>query len=417
MSEFIYTQKRTRQYNGPVDSSDHNARVEENYKDLVYLYNKYNVTDQKLTEAFQRVLKDHIFINQYIKDMDDRVKALESAEDIISIHSYSQIDNIVVPDEESGIQADEVLSYDPTYNIVTLPKIDGASHSKLKFFTGINGQIIPDFFETKISNILPGVDTQGAIVDSTNVYNAILDRSDKYWKRSIVSNITSPYGAQMYLYIKIPAEYTGSKKTNFLKLNPFPLFGVDILAIEYTTMQNPTMSESDTWYPLNRDRLYDGDTEAVGKVAPGSWTTLGSDYVLNSGPLAFYFPELEITAIRLVMRQKNYLIENNKYIYTYGLSDLDIRYDKFLPTGRMVFKFDAPEGQTISSITSVTPKIYNVSPSLLSQAFSHRIIYNNGSIYTLDNPGSSNSVWIEVTLNQLPDGTAPVLSDLVVNYN
>ena len=61
MSEFIYTQKRTRQYNGPVDSSDHNARIEENYKDLVYLYNKYNVTDQKLTEAFQRVLKDHIF--------------------------------------------------------------------------------------------------------------------------------------------------------------------------------------------------------------------------------------------------------------------------------------------------------------------------------------------------------------------
>jgi hypothetical protein len=117
------------------------------------------------------------------------------------------------------------------------------------------------------------------------------------------------------------------------------------------------------------------------------------------------------------MRQKNYLIENNKYIYTYGLSDLDIRYDKFLPTGRMIFKFDAPEGQTISSITSVTPKIYNVSPSLLSQAFSHRVIYNDGSIYTLDNPGSSNSVWIEVTLNQLPDGTAPVLSDLVVNYN
>jgi hypothetical protein len=33
MSEFIYTKKRTKQYNGPLNSDDHNARIEENYKD------------------------------------------------------------------------------------------------------------------------------------------------------------------------------------------------------------------------------------------------------------------------------------------------------------------------------------------------------------------------------------------------
>ena len=41
MSELIYTKRRTRQYNGPLNSDDHNSRIEENYKDLVYLYNKY----------------------------------------------------------------------------------------------------------------------------------------------------------------------------------------------------------------------------------------------------------------------------------------------------------------------------------------------------------------------------------------
>ena len=117
------------------------------------------------------------------------------------------------------------------------------------------------------------------------------------------------------------------------------------------------------------------------------------------------------------MRQKNYFAENGKFIYTYGLSDMDIRYDKFLPTGRIIFKFDAPQGTLISSIVSVTPKIFNVSESLLSDAFEYRVIYNDGSVYTEENPGSSNTVWIEVTLNQLPDGTAPVLSDLIINYN
>lgn len=417
MSEFIYTQQRTSQYNGPVDSSDHNLRIEENYKDLVYLYNKYNVTDQKLSEAFERVLKDHIFISRYIKDLDDRVQALEAAENMVSIYSFSQIDNNAIPAGELTVQTDELLSFDPIYNIVTLPKVDGSSHSKLKFFTASDGQIIPDFFEARISNSLPGVDVPGSIIDGTNVYNSILDRSDKFWKRTVLSNTTSSYGAQMYVYIRIPSEYTGSKKTNFIKLLPYPMYGVDILSIEYTTVANPTLTENDNWYPLNRDGLYDGTSSAVGKVPPGGWTSVGTDYILNSGPTGFYFGELDITAIRVAMRQRNYLTENGKYVYTYGLSDLDIRYDKFLPTGRMIFKFEPANGDVIANITSVTPKIYNVSPALLSEAFSHRVIYFDGSVYTTTNPGSSNAVWIEVTLNQMPDGTAPVLSDLIINYN
>jgi hypothetical protein len=417
MSEFIYTKNRTNQFNGPLNSDDHNARIEENYKDLVYLYNKYNIFDQKLSEVFERVLKDHIFINQYIKDMDDRIMALESSNNVMSIHSLSQIDVLAYPNDETALQSDEILSYDGIYNTVTLPKIAGSSHSKLKFFTQNDGQIIPDFFETKISNSLPGVDAPGAILDSNNVYNSILDRSDKFWKRSIISPTASPFGAQTYVYVKIPAEFSGSKKCNNIRLNPFPMFGVDLLSIEYTTTDNPNLAESDVWTPLNRDRIYDGNSEALGKVPPGGWTISGSDSILNAGPVSFYFAETQITAIRFVMRQKNYLVENDKYIYTYGLSDMDIRYDKFLPSGRIIFKFDAPDGHTISEITSVTPKIYNVPESLLSDAFSYRVIYNDGSIYTTENPGSSNSVWIEVTLNQLSDGTAPVLSDLIIDYN
>lgn len=416
MSDFLNTKQRTRQYNGPLNSEDHNARIEENYRDLVYLYNKSNVVDQKLSDAFERVLKDHVFISQYVKDIEDRVRALEAEEKILSIYSYSQIENNSLPPSELSIPFDEVLHFDPIYNIITLPKIDGSSHSKIKFFTPSDGQIIPDFLETRISNSLSGVDVPGAIIETTSIHNSVLDQSDKFWKRNVLSSSASPYGAQTYVYIKIPSEYSGSNKCNYIKMNPFPSFGVDILSIEYTTKLDPSLDETDGWYPLNRDRLYDGNTEAVGKVPPGGWTTAGSDFILNSGPVAFYFPEIDVTAIRFVIRQRNYFIENEKYIYTYGLSDLDIRYDKFLPSGRMIFKFNAPEGETISNITNVVPKIYNVSPSLLSEAFSYRVIYYDGSIYTLNNPGSSNSVWIEVTLNQLFDGTAPVLSDLLVEY-
>ncbi|WP_299105882.1 hypothetical protein, partial [uncultured Bradyrhizobium sp.] len=74
------------------------------------------------------------------------------------------------------------------------------------------------------------------------------------------------------------------------------------------------------------------------------------------------------------------------------------------------------------SSVNVTPKIYNVPRSLMSQAFSYRVIYpidaaagSIDSIYSTSNPGASTEVWIEVTLNMLEDDTAPVLSDLVVD--
>lgn len=220
----------------------------------------------------------------------------------------------------------------------------------------------------------------------------------------------------MMLYVKVPVEAAGSLKTNVIKLNPFPAFGVDLVSIEYTSRDNPTLTNADGWTALNKNAYYDGTSEAIGKVPPGGWSTSGEDTIRNCPPVAFIFPDTDITAIRVKFIQRNYLTELGKYIYSYGLSDLDIRYDKFLSTGRTIIKFTAPDGDVISSVTSVTPKIYNVPESLISSAFSYRVIYNDSGSYTLENPGASNEVWIEVTLNMLDDKTAPVLTDLIINY-
>lgn len=416
MSEILNTQKRDYQYNGPVESSDYNARIEENYRDLVYLYNKSSVLDSKLSQAFERVIKDQKFLAAAIQDLDDRIRALESSVNVVSIHSFSQMDYASFVGTSFAILSTELLSFDPIYNIITLPKVSSASFSKLKFTSSTSGQVVPDFFKAKIDNSFPGVDSTGAIVDTTPIYNSILDSPDKVWKRNIVSSVSSAAGAQMMLYVKVPNESAGSSKTNMIKFNPFPSFGVDILSVEYTTKQNPTLASSDGWTPLNKNGYYDGQSAAIGKVAPGGWNTIASDAVRNSPPLGFIFPETDITAIRIKFIQRNYFYESGKYIYTYGLSDLDIRYDKYLTSGKTILKFTPTNGDVISEITNVSPKIYNVPESLLSKAFSYRIIYNNSGVYTTTNPGTSNSVWIEVTLNMLDDKTPPVLSDLVIEY-
>jgi len=416
MADIINTSKRDYKYNGPVNSSDYNLRIEENYNDLVYLYNKAKLVDTKLASAFERVIKDNVFLSNAITDLEGRVSSLESEENKISLSSFSQLDYSSFVDTSFAISGADLLHFDPIYNYITLPKVRSSSYSHLKIGSSGNGQIVPDYFKAKVDVTFAGVDSSAAVVETTPIYNSFLDSSEKIWYRNVIADTPSSAGAQMMMYVKVPVQISGSTKTNCVKLNPYPFFGTDIVLIEYTTKQNPTLSQSDGWTPLNTNGLYDGSQEAIGRVAPGGWENSGSDAARNSGPLIFYFGEKDITALRVKFIQRNYIYESPKYVYTYGLSDMDVRFDRFTPSGRMMIKFTPKNGDLINSITNVTPKIYNVPLSLMDEAFSYRVIYSNGSAFTTSNPGASASVWIEVTLNMLDDNTPPVLTDLVVDY-
>lgn len=420
MSEFIYTQKKPQQYHGPLNSSDLNERYEQNYADLIYLYNKYGILDKKVNELIERIIKDNIYLSNAVKDLFDRIRSLESQNtNQLSLFARSQIDLSPFVSTQYAVSTSEALEFDEYYNQLRLPVVSGSSHSKIKFINATKGQIIPDFLETRIDANLPGGDGDGAIIDTSPVNYAFLSQPDKVWKRNVILNSPNPLGVSMYLYVKIPVTNSGSTLSNSIKIDPYPLNAVDVVRVEYTTVSNPTLTDSDGYLALNSASLYDQSYDAVGKVAPGGWSTVGSDTVVNSGPLRFYYAEKPITAVRVLLRQRNYIVENEKYVYSYGLSDFDIRYDKFIPLGRTFIKYDAPVGKTINEITNVSPKIYNVSPSVLSQVFSHRVFYKNGSTYTLSNPGTSNQVYIEVNFKMLDDKNPPILSDLIIeaDYN
>ncbi len=419
MSDFIYTQKVPVQYHGPISSTQFNERIEQNYADLVYLYNKYGVLDKKITEIIERIVKENMFLSSALKDIQDRIKNIESINtNQLSIHSKAQIDLSPFISTANAISAANALEFNDYYNHMTLPVVSGSSHSKIKFVNSIKGQIIPDFLETRIDSGLAGGDGTGAIIDTTPVQYAFLNQPDKIWRRNVILTQPNPLGVSMYLYVKVPTGSIGSSLSNSISLAPYPANGVDIVRIEYTQTANPTMTDKDGYFSLN-DGLYDGEYDSIGKVPPGGWSTIGSDTIVNSGPLKFYFADKEITAVRILLRQRNYIKENNAYVYTYGLSDIDIRYDKFLNVGKTFIRFNAPAGNTINAILNVSPKIYNVSQSLLSSSFSYRVFYPNGDSYSLNNPNTSSHVYVEVTLNMLEDRVSPVLSDLIVevDYN
>jgi hypothetical protein len=315
------------------------------------------------------------------------------------------------------VSTSEALQFDEYSNLLSLPVVSGSSHSKIKFINPTKGQIIPEFLDTRIDLSLPGGDGNGAIIDTTPVQNAFLNQPDKVWRRNVILNSSNPLGVSLYLYVKIPSSSIGSTLSNILTLSPYPHNGVDVVKVEYTIKPSPTLTDADSYVPLNDQGLYEDNLDALSKVAPGGWPTVGSDTIVNSGPLHFYYAEKPITAFRVLLRQRNYIVENNKYVYTYGLSDFDVRYEKFLPTGRSFVKFTAPSGKVINEIMNVSPKIYNVSQTVLSDVFQYRTFYKNGSTYSLENQGTSTEVYIEVTLKMLEDKIPPVLSDLIIEVD
>jgi len=419
MSEFIYTQKKPVQYHGPISSLDFNERIEQNYADLVYLYNKYSVIDKKVSELIERIIKENIFLTSAIMDLAGRIRVIESINtNQISIHNKNQIDLTPFINTPYAIPASQALVLNDYYNHLTLPEVIGASHSKIKFVNSLQGQIVPDFLETRIDPNISGGDGNGALIDSTPVQSAFINQPDKVWRRNVILSEPNPLGVSMYLYIKIPTGSIGNSLTNCISLSPFPSNGVDVVKIEYTTAPTPSLSDKDGYYPFNPG-YYDQEYDALGRVAPGGWSTIGSDTVVNSGPLKFYCAEKAMTAVRVLLRQRNYIKENGSYVYTYGLSDIDVRYEKFLETGRTFIRFDAPEGKTINQILNVSPKIYSHPQSLLDDIFSYRIFYPSGSNYVLTNPNTSNHVYIEVTISMLENKIPPILSDLIIeaDYN
>jgi len=175
--------------------------------------------------------------------------------------------------------------------------------------------------------------------------------------------------------------------------------------------------DQDEYTVFNSLAYYDGETRAVGNVPPGGWT---GDIDLNAGPRIYYFDPKPITGLRVKLRQRHYIREGAKYIYSYGLSSIDLRQTKFMSTGKTIIRFDAPEGETISDVTDVIAELWNVAEWETPGVFSWRAIWEtsyNSGVYTLDNVSFSKRVWIEITLNSTSNKGTPALSTLSLQYS
>jgi hypothetical protein len=426
MAKSPYTQKHVDQFRGPADSESFNKNSEDIYQDLVYLHNKANELSSDVAEGFSAALKDIYGISREIEDLRAEIAAIKatSGSQLISYAGAHIDDTDRFANTAYEISDIDKLVLDSRFKLVTLPKVIGSSVSKLKY-TGVSGEIsIPPSLEMVVAPKTNSLDNGApeTIVRTSLPYEAVVADPGRVWERNVISD--DPNGqVSLDLMFSLPTELTSTPLSNVIEMIPFPLYGVDIIGIYYSTDPAPVMSaDSPEWIPLNDASLYTNDDDAVGKIPPGAWS---GDAILESYPLSFVFPSKRITAFKIALRQTNPFnltsdLMYPKYIYSYGISTLDVRYDKFADSGKVIFRLDPNTGDTISSVENVTPFIYNVAQAAISDVFSYQIIWEtspDSGIYTLTPVPSSEKAWIEITLMKDDLDNLPALNGFVVEYS
>lgn len=424
MTKIPYTEKHIEQYRGPNDSAVYNKNSDDVYQDLVYLYNKANEIEAEANNAYSATAKD---IKGLIKEVEDLRAELAVATSTyqpgVFLYSGSEDEDVDRFDSTAyEIIDSERLEYDGRFDKYTLPRNTTSSISKIKFLNAQGNVAIPPSLRMVVNPDQTSIDNSTSSVKTSQPYDAVLAEPGRVWERNVASEFGNDE-AVLDLFFNLPEDLTSTEFTNTINFVPFPVFEVDVLGVYYTTQPYPDLSLTGSiWTALNDTAIYYNDTAAIGYIPPGGWA---GDEILDSPPLSFTFPNKKITAIRITLRRQNpYNLTTEfaypKHVYTYGLSYLDVRYDKTSDQGKSIFKITPQAGDTISSIDQITPYIYSVGQQALADVFSYRVIWEtspDSGTYTLTPVPLSTKVWLEVTLQKDAAGNIPALNGFKVEYS
>jgi hypothetical protein len=420
MPENPYSKQHNQQFRGPSDSGAFNETSENNYRDLVYLYNKANEIDVDMSAKYSAVMKDTYSLSQEIEAIRLELASLSPSSEV-HYTSPSQKDDSRF--DGGSYEVTAPLSFDGRFGTYGLPKIDAFSISRLTFTNAEGDSDVPASLNMVVEVEGASVEADADVeVSTSSIYEAVINKAGSVWERNVIVDDNSSY-AQLDLMLNLPVDLTSTDNINTVELIPFPMYGIDVLGVYLSSEVSPNLSRTGTtWVPLNKNDNYLNDPEAVGSLPPGAWS---GDEILSSAPLSFVIPNEKATAIRITLRQNSaYNTTKNgvtpKAIYSYGLSHLDVRYDRFEESGKVIFKLEPKDAETISSIDSVTPYIYNVEQAALNNVFSYRVIWetsNDSGTYTLTSVPSSSKAWLEVTLVKDSEGNFPVLNGFKITYS
>lgn len=379
-------------FRGPTSSEDFNQWIEDNYFDLVQLFNASRKNKSSIEENLSFLLKENLFMQRKIEKLEGLIEAMQesiaSSKGILSKSFYS-IENITTNN----------CKIDTQYGIAHLD-LDQIPISKVYLRDSFGKVFVPNSLNVSlyesyspIGNIRGKIELP--IQEDKSIINAFNGSKDSYWIRN---HYTSEAINEVYAIIDIdlPRNIINHTRVNTIYLDPAPEFSFSILDVLY--------SSSGTWERLDTfPKMTDGETPQE---------------ISDAGKLAFIFPHKDILKLRLYIKQNKWIPEGNNRVFSYGFKSIEVFFTRFKEeSSSFTVRFDIPDpSRSFSKILSIST-LPSKGGIKTNSGIKTRLFLENGSTKNINEtlPSTTKTVYVEVSLFPV-EGVTPTISQLNIEY-
>lgn len=328
-------------FRGALLSSDYNDNQSELVTDVANLAKAVNSLNSRLTRSIITLQNENSYLRRKIDAIDENRTYNEKVAARYGLLSsraidFSETKGISFP---NGLEDSRSAMLAAEFGELTVPAITIEN----KFYvTSLSTDKI--VLPVNLSVVVNGTFDKGDGVGAVNyerggkVYPgkaeyAFNGYNDLYWIRKVEFPIDSKVD-QVECELTVTVPEGSSSKANLIELLPFPNGSVDVTELAYASDLGNNFTRIPTFTPAN-----------------------------NLTAKRYHFAATTIDKVKIRLRQRNWVEENGKKVFYYGLQELGLKlvsYDKTYTQGAafgsnnsFIVKIDAPSGFTFDNLHGI----------------------------------------------------------------
>lgn len=369
-------------FRGPASSEVLNEFAENLQQDLTSLLAASLTLKADFELLSSQTLKQTYAISKKLKEVQDRDDGSTCLADLTDSTVLSYVDH-----NDDTIATANRIEHLQQYGILVPPyyKLD-----RLSFSDGEK-----NYISDGVTVALESVNESGTLYN-VPAELAIAGYSSIFYERLIACTSIPALQQEFSYMFSVPPSRTGSgySKNNYLSFIPFPIY-TPSMRVYYTTDWSPTLTiAGDNWSDWDSyvDSLYHNDV-----------------YTTKMGPVFASFPEAEITAIRIDIKQPYYIVEDTNYIFSSGLGQLSFGLIRpTATTAQAVIRIDKPTGNFVS-IEDTHVTFDNIDSGELDDLY---------ETYSWIDADDATVAYVEITLSPetLSGRQLPIIKEVSIDY-
>lgn len=390
-------------YRSPIASDNLNGLHQETRADIIELASAVNSINTKLTRAILSLEHNNQYLRRQVdalrnqQDYQEKVAAINNLL-ITRYIDFGNTEGLYFPNDLDDTRS---AMLNAEFGEISLP----VNYVENKFYsTSIrSGRIVqqPNLeyvvkgtFDKGLGEGLVNYERGGKVYEG-DVSQAFNGLNDKYWIRKVEFPIDSRID-QVECELTVIVPQGTSSKANLLELIPFPNGSLDVTEIAISSDLSTNFTRVPGFEPKD-----------------------------NMVAKRYHFPATTVDQIKVRLKQRNWIEENGKKVFYYGLQELSLKlvdYDKtytygapFGSNNSFIYRIEAPEGYVFTSIQRVDP-----TPNFLLEDPSSRHIHMRiGSLDTVSNGivwNSDTDLAPQDLATAIPVGTDTLYAFFELNY-